>query len=129
MQRGKWTYNRETKQLEPYVQRKAPELHYVIPDERDPFENPVTGEMETSMRGYRRKLKELGYFEKGNDRIPFELPTREARMAEVRESVKEAERQIKYGVAPSSEAERRVWDLQNQGRDAEAKELWEKIQN
>lgn len=125
--RSKWTYNRETRQLEPFVEKpKAVDAPWVQPDEVAPFENPVTGEMETSMRSYRRKLKNLGYFEKGNERLKYELPSREARSAEIREDVKEAARQIKYGVAKCSPLQRQVWDLQNQGRDSEARAVWEK---
>lgn len=128
MIRGKFKYDKDLRKVVPMVEeeKQVVDAPYVIEDEREAFENPVTGEMETSMRGYRQKLKNLGYFEKGNDRMHYELPSREERMAEIREDVEEAKRQIKYGVAESSELEREIWRLQNEGRDAEAKELWEK---
>lgn len=110
--RGKWVF-RDGK-LVPYDKpRYVNKSAYVHKDEVDAFENPVTGQMETSMSTYRRSLKEHGYFEKGNDRMKFELPDREEKFLEIREAALEAERQIKYGMAPSTSEERELWEQES----------------
>ena len=109
--RGRWVYKDGA--LVPKA-RKTTSVNapWVKVDEVDAFENPVTGEMETSMSTYRRKLKEQGYFEKGNERLKFELPNKEEKFLEIREAALEAARQIKYGMAKSTTDEREIWEKQ-----------------
>lgn len=107
--RGRWKYVEG--ELVPFdTQSTVIAAPFIRKDEVDAFENPVTGEMETSMSTYRRKLKEAGYFEKGNDRMKYTLPSRDERYAEIREATLEAERQIKWGMAKSTTDEREIWD-------------------
>lgn len=94
---------------------------FVWKDEVDAFENPVTGEMETSMSTYRRKLKEAGYFEKGNDRMKYTLPSRKERFEEIREATLEAERQIKWGMAKSTTDEREIWESETREQQRASK--------
>lgn len=115
-ERGTWVYREGGLVPLERASNVDPVAPYIQTDERDPFENPVTGDIETSMSTYRKKLKERGYFEKGNDRMKFELPSRKARMAEVREATLEAERQIKWGMAKSTPEEREKWEQQNRER-------------
>lgn len=110
-ERGRWIFR--DGQLVPHAKQKSVNVApYVHKDEVDAFENPVTGEMETSMSTYRRKLKEHGYFEKGNDRMSFKPPSKEEKFLEIREAALEAERQIKYGMAKSTSEEREIWEKQ-----------------
>lgn len=108
--RGKWIY-RDGK-LVPFEEKKIRRAYHFGGLTIDEFENPVTGEIEDSLPKYERKLKERGYFVKGNDRLKFELPKREERFREIREATLEAERQIKYGMAPSTSEERELWEKQ-----------------
>lgn len=118
--RGSWVF-RDGKLIPREIAGvKQVEAPYVWKDEVDAFENPVTGEMETSMSTYRRKLKEMGYFEKGTDRMKYQLPSFNERYADVRESALEAERQIKWGMAKSTSEEREKWERQNRERKRRA---------
>lgn len=111
-ERGTWAY-RDGQLVPVKEKKKAVSAPYVWKDEVEPFENPVTGEMETSMSTYRRKLKEAGYFEKGNDRMSYQPPSREERMKDVSEAAQEARRQIKYGMAKSTSEEREQWERES----------------
>lgn len=111
-ERGSWVY-RDGKLVPNDKKQKVVKAPFVWKDEVDAFENPVTGQMETSMSTYRRRLKEHGYFEKGNDRMSFKLPSRKERFEEIREVAQEAERQIKYGMAKSTDEERYRWEVEN----------------
>lgn len=112
MTKTTWRINKKTGECEQVIrERKAqPVAPYVQGDEVAPFENPVTGKMETSMSTYRRSLKEHGYFEKGNERLKYELPSFDKRYEAVHEDVLEAKRQIKYGMAKSTSEERELWN-------------------
>lgn len=125
-ERGKWVW-RDGKFVDiSQVKPKQVEAPAVRKDEVDMFWNHVRDCPETSMSTYRRHLKEDGFEEKPPGfRDEYKKPTRQQRMDEIREDVEEAKRQIKYGVAKSSGVERQVWELQNQGRHNEAKEIWD----
>lgn len=108
--RGTWVMIDGELVPKPNVKKKVVDAPFVRKDEVDPFMNHATGKIETSMSTYRRNLKDAGYFEKGNDRMKYEAPTREERMAEVRECVEESKRQIKWGMAPMTDRERERWN-------------------
>jgi hypothetical protein len=110
--RGKWVWRDGQMVRKEKAKKLVVNAPYVHKDEVDAFENPVTGEMETSMSTYRRKLKEAGYFEKGNDRMQYEAPSFDERYEKNMEAAAEARRQIEWGMAPSTSEEREIWEQQ-----------------
>ena len=130
-ERGKWIFR--DGELIPYKkQNLSKPAPFIQTDERDPFENPLTGEMETSMSAYKRKLRDHrsedapnGYFIKGNERLKYTPPSRDKRFREIKEDVMEAERQVKYGMAKSTSEEREIWDSKT---EAEQQLKMEKMQ-
>lgn len=107
--RGKWVF-RDGKFIPFNDKPKQVDAPFVKVDEVAPFINHVRNTVETSMSTYRKHLKEDGYFEKGNDRMHYELPSREKRAAEIREAAMEAERQVKWGMGKSTSEERELWE-------------------
>ncbi len=116
-QRGCWLWDSGT--FIPYMRkRKDVNAPVVFKDEVDPFRNHATGQVETSMSTYRKHLKQAGFFEKGNDRIPQKkLPTRQERFEEIREQAKEAKRQAEWGMAKSTSDQRELWKQEQEKLD------------
>jgi hypothetical protein len=105
--RGRLRYDRDLGKVVPVTEKekKVVNAPVVIVDEVEPFMSHADGQMYTSKRKYRRSLREQGYIEVGTEKIkPWQRP--EVDRDEIREDVKEAERLIKYGMAPLSERDK-----------------------
>ena len=108
--RGKWAC-RDGRMVS-ISEHEAIKPFYINGKKLDDFENPITGQIEDNIPSYERRLKEKGYFVKGNDRLQYKLPSFDERYMEIRKAAQEAERQIKWGMAKSTSEEREVWERQ-----------------
>lgn len=81
-------------------------------DEMAPIESPIseTGEIFTSKSKYRRHLKQNGFVDVGHSFLKEQMakPKRgyKANREEIVQDIYEAERKLKYGMAPLSDLER-----------------------
>lgn len=119
--RGVFVYNKETRTMERFVNKKKLETNapFIQRDEiLDGVESPLTGEKYYSKSALRQHYKENGYRETGGGHLTGKAPERKKPdYREIREDVERALNDARWGNIPLSEKERqaiieeeRQWD-------------------
>ena len=92
------------------------------------IESMVDGKIYDSKSRLRKSYKELGYVEKGNDRLPApRRPTEREIFEEIREDTEKAFYDLKYGRVPLTEQEKERWNQEQRQLEQErirAKTRW-----
>jgi hypothetical protein len=118
--RGAWRYDRAQRCLVEYTPPPKVQVHAVHQDSMDPVEymGNANREMYDSKSALRRRYRQDGWYEMGNDRPRPSKPDPEKRRREIEDDAARAINAIKYGEAELTEWEKHQAELERRELEA-----------